>query len=94
MKVIVRLKATSYFFDEDGRSQFPLYWTSQPRDFKEWPMPMGGADELEILLLFDALSRKLPIWRFISAYAESAQWAVVKVMRLCFSYRSVLSLVF
>jgi len=43
---------------------------------------MGGADELEILSLFDALSRKLPTRRLIGAYTESARWAAVKGMSL------------
>ena len=72
MKVIIWLEATTYFFDEAGRSQFPLYWTSQPRDFKESSRPMRGADGLEILSLFDSLPRKIPTRRLIGAYAESA----------------------
>jgi len=49
VKVIVRPKATPYYFDSAGRSRFPLYWTRQPCDFKVWTRPMEGAVELEIL---------------------------------------------
>ena len=80
VKVIVRPEATTYFFDEAGWSQFPLYWTSQPRDFKEWPRPMGGADELEILSLFDALPRKLPTRRLI---VHMPNWRDGRPLRVC-----------
>jgi len=93
-KVIILPEATTYFFDENGWSRFPLYWTSQPHDFKEWPRPMGSVDELEILSYFDALPRKLPTRKLIGAYNESARWAAVKGMRLYFFYRSILCFVF
>jgi len=65
VKVIIRPEATAIFFDESGGSRFPLYWTREPCGFKEWPRPTKGADELEILALFDALPRRLPC-RFLS----------------------------
>jgi len=80
VKVIIRPEATTLFFDESGRSRFPLYWTHEPFGFKEWLRPTEGADELEILSLFDALPRKLPCRRLIGAYAKSAHWATVRGM--------------
>jgi len=72
VRVIVRSEATTLFFYEASRSRFPLYWTRKPCDFKVWPRPIEGADELEVLSLFDALPRKLPCQRMIGAYAKSA----------------------
>ena len=86
MKVIIQPEATSYFFDEAGRSRFPLYWTHQPRDFKEWSRSTWGADELEILSLFDALPRKLPTRMLIGAYTESARWATFKGISLLYYF--------
>lgn len=83
VKVIVRLEATTFFFDKASRSRFPLYWIAKPRDFKVWPRPMESDDEMEILSLFDALSRKLPCRRLIGAYVETAQWAAVRGMSFC-----------
>ena len=59
-KVIIRPEATTCFFDSAGRSRFPLYWTHQPCDFKVWPRPTEGEDELGFFSLFDALPRKFP----------------------------------
>jgi len=58
-------------------------------DFKEWLRLMGGADEVEILSLFDALPRKLPTRRLIGAYTKLARWTSVKGMSLYFCYRLV-----
>ena len=57
VKVIIRLEATTFFLEGNGQSRFPLYWTSQPRDFKEWLRLTGSANDIEILSLFDALPR-------------------------------------
>jgi len=60
VKVIIQPEATAIFFVESVGSRFPLYWTRKPCGFKEWPRPTEGADELEVLSLFDALPRRLP----------------------------------
>ena len=85
LKVIIRSEATTCFFNSAGRSRFLLYWTRQPCDFKVWPRPTEGDDELEVLSLFDALPRKLPCRRLIGAYTEVVRWATVRVMSFCFS---------
>jgi len=89
VKVITRPKATTFFFEDNSWSRFPLYWTSQPRDFKEWPRLTGSADEIEILSFLDELPRKLPTRKLIGAYTKSARWATVKDTSLYFCYRSV-----
>ena len=86
VKVIIRPEATTLFFDECRWSRFPLYWTRKPRGFKEWSSPTEGADELEILSLFDALLRKLPCRRLIGAYAKPARWATVRGMGFCLCF--------
>jgi len=80
VKVIIRPKATAIFFDESGGSRFPLYWTRMPCGFKEWPRPTEGANELEILSLFDALPRRLPCRTLIGAYAKPGRWTAVRGM--------------
>jgi len=87
VKVIIRPEATAIFFYESGGSRFPLYWTREPCGFKEWPRPTEGADELEILSLFDALPGRLPCRMLIGAYAKPGRWAAVRGMGL--SLRSV-----
>jgi len=89
VKVIIRPEATAIFFDEFGRSRFPLYWTRKPFGFKEWPRPTEGADELEVLSLFDALPRRLPCRRLIGVYAKSGRWAAVRGMGFFFGVSSV-----
>jgi len=51
-----------------------------PCGFKEWPRPTEGADELEILSLFDALPRRLSCRTLIGAYAKPGRWAAVRGM--------------
>jgi len=80
VKVIIRPEATTCLFDSASRSRFPLYWTRQPCDFKEWPRLTEGDDELGVLSLFDAIRRKLPCRRLIDAYTKAARWAVVRGM--------------
>ena len=80
VKVIIRPEATTCFFDSADRSRFPLYWTRQPCDFKVWPRPTEGEDELGVLSLFEALPRKLPCQGLIGAYTKAARWAVVRGM--------------
>ena len=82
MKVVIRPEVTSLFFDSTRRSRFPLYWTREPCDFKEWPRPTEGEDELGVLALFDALPRRLLCRGLIGAYAKSARWAAVRGMCL------------
>jgi len=85
LKFVFWPEATSYFFDETGRSRFPLYWTKKPRDFKEWPRPGGGIEELEILSLFDMLPRKLPMRKLVGVHAKSLRWAAIKGMLVSFT---------
>lgn len=59
-KLFVEPKGSRLFFDETGRSNFPLYWTKNPTQFKEWPRSAPRAKELEIYSLFDNLPRRLP----------------------------------
>jgi len=89
VKVIIRPEATTIFFDEFGRLRFPLYWTRKPFGFKEWPRPTEGADELEVLSLFDALPRRLPCRRLIGVCAKSGRWAAVRGMGFFFGVSSV-----
>ena len=84
VKVIIRPEATTIYFDESGGSRFPLYWTRKPCGFKEWPKPTEGANELEILSLFDALPTRLPCRTLVKAYAKPGRWAAVRVMGFCF----------
>jgi len=72
-KVCIRPEATSYFFDEISWSRFSLYLTKKPRDFKEWPRPAVGAEELDILSFFDTLPRKLPTRKLVGVYAKSSR---------------------
>jgi len=93
VKVIIGLETTAISFDESGRSRYPLYWTRKPCGFKEWPRLTEGADELEVLSLFDALPMRLPCRRLIGAYAKSVRWAAVRGMGLCFMFcRSIVTL--
>ena len=80
VKVVIRPEATTFFFDRTGRSRFPLYWTSKPKDFKSWPRPTGSEEEVEILSFFDALPRKLPCRSLIGAYTETTRWAAIRGM--------------
>jgi len=38
-KVFIRPKSMPYFFDEVGRSRFPMSWTRKPQKFKEYVRP-------------------------------------------------------
>ena len=62
-----------------------MYWTKKPRDFKEWHRSTVGAEELEILLLFNMLPRKLPTRKLVGVYAKSSCWATIKVMLVSFN---------
>jgi len=42
-KIFVDPEDTRFFFDEVGRSRFPLYWTRNPTRFKEWTRPAPSA---------------------------------------------------
>ena len=55
-----------------------------------------GADELEVLSLFDAFPRRLQCRRLIGAYAMLVRWAAVRGMGLCLCFvgRSINFLVF
>ena len=80
VKVVIRPEATTFFFDRSGRSRFPLYWTSKPKDFKFWPRPTESEEEVEILSFFDTHPRKLPCRSLIGAYTETARWATIRDM--------------
>jgi len=88
VKVVIRPEATTFLFDEVGRSRFPMYWTANPWDFKVWLRPMESDDEVEILFLFDALPRKLPCRRLIDAYAETPLGVWVSIFN-CFVGRCI-----
>ena len=94
IKVIVRPEATTFFFDEAGRSRFPLYWTANSRDFKAWPRPMGSDEEVEVLSLFTALPMKLPCQMLTGAYAEMARWTGVRGIGLLFMAVGTFAFVF
>ena len=73
-KNFIELEGLGRFFDKDGRSNFPLYWTRNPTWFKEWSRSTPSAEELEIYSLFDNLPRTLPIQKLLTMLKSSQRW--------------------
>jgi len=79
-KFLVKLDGTGLFFDEVGRSKFPLYWTGNSTWFNEWPRSAPSAKEQEIYSIFDKLPRRLPTWKLLAVYKSSQRWATFQGM--------------
>jgi len=50
-KLFIEPEGWGFFLEETGLSQFPLYQTKTPTQFKEWPHSTPDAEELEICSL-------------------------------------------
>ncbi|KOM34658.1 hypothetical protein LR48_Vigan02g080800 [Vigna angularis] len=59
LKVSILDSGRSFFFDEGGRSKFPLYWTQNPLKFTSWSEDKMTIDELEALGLLMSLPHPL-----------------------------------
>jgi len=83
LMVFIRLEGVKYFFDEVGRSKFPLSWTSKLTEFKEWPRPPLSAEEKEIYSLFDGLPCKLRRRKLVAIYTSPQRWEAFEGMIFC-----------
>ncbi|KOM37947.1 hypothetical protein LR48_Vigan03g132900 [Vigna angularis] len=54
-KVSILDSGRTYFFDEDGKPKFPLYWTQDPLRFTSWAEDKMTIEELEALSVLTAL---------------------------------------
>ncbi|XP_029128598.1 uncharacterized protein LOC114916316 [Cajanus cajan] len=72
-RVTIRPNGRRFFFGEDNRSLFPLYWTRAPRPYDVVPKSLLSAEERKDLKLLLRLPRRLPTRSLINL-VESPLW--------------------
>jgi len=82
-KVFICPEGAKYFFDEVGRSKFPLSWTSKSTEFKEWSPPPLSTKEKEIYSPFDGFPCKLPMRKLVAVYTSPQCWEAFKGTIIC-----------
>ncbi|KOM47594.1 hypothetical protein LR48_Vigan07g129800 [Vigna angularis] len=80
-KVSILDSGRRHFFDGEGRSKFPLYWTQEPLRFTSWAEDKMTIEELEALNVLTALPRPFSSRRLINCLEhDDADSRVFEIM--------------